>query len=121
MMSLELAWALAGPALLGAGLGALVGVLPGIGPAATMALLLPASFLLEPQAAIVLLCGVYFGAQYGSSTTAILLKLPGEASGVVTAEEGHRLALKGQAGVALAVARWPRFWPASSPRRWWRR
>ena len=104
MMSLELAWALAGPALLGAGLGTLVGVLPGIGPAATMALLLPASFLLEPQAAIVLLCGVYFGAQYGSSTTAILLKLPGEASGVVTAEEGHRLALKGQAGVALAVA-----------------
>lgn len=104
MMNLELAWALAGPALLGAGLGTLVGVLPGIGPAATMALLLPASFLLEAQAAIVLLCGVYFGAQYGSSTTAILLKLPGEASGVVTAEEGHRLALKGQAGVALAVA-----------------
>ncbi len=103
-MNLELLLALAGPALLGASLGTLVGVLPGIGPAATMALLLPASFALEPQAAIVLLCGVYFGAQYGSSTTAILLKLPGEASGVVTAEEGHRLALKGQAGVALAIA-----------------
>jgi putative tricarboxylic transport membrane protein len=79
-------------------------VLPGIGPAATIALLLPLSFAMTPSAAIVLLCGVYFGSQYGSSTTAILLNIPGEASGVVTAEEGHRMALDGRAGAALAVA-----------------
>jgi putative tricarboxylic transport membrane protein len=96
--------ALVWPALLGAGLGTLVGVLPGIGPAATMALLLPASFAMDPSSAIVLLCGVYFGSQYGSSTTAILLNIPGEASGVVTAEEGHRMALDGRAGAALAIA-----------------
>jgi putative tricarboxylic transport membrane protein len=92
------------PALAGAFAGTLVGVLPGIGPAATIALLLPATFTLTPAAALVLLCGVYFGSQYGSSTTAILLNLPGEASGVVTAEEGHRLALAGRAGPALGVA-----------------
>ncbi len=95
---------IASAALLGALLGTLVGVLPGLGPAATMALLLPASFALEPGPALVLLAGIYFGAQYGSSTTAILLNLPGEASGVVTAEEGHRLALGGRAGIALGIA-----------------
>jgi putative tricarboxylic transport membrane protein len=91
-------------ALVGALLGTLVGVLPGLGPAATMALLLPASFALEPAPALVFLAGIYFGSQYGSSTTAILLNLPGEASGAVTAEEGHRLALAGRGGVALGVA-----------------
>lgn len=96
--------ALVWPALTGAALGTLVGVLPGIGPAATMALLLPVSFSMEATSAIVLLCGVYFGSQYGSSTTAILLGIPGEASGVVTAEEGHRMAKDGRAGAALAIA-----------------
>jgi putative tricarboxylic transport membrane protein len=96
--------ALLPPALTGAALGTLVGVLPGIGPAATMALLLPVSFAMEAQAAIVLLCGVYFGAQYGSSTTAILVNMPGEASGVVTAAEGFRMAKAGRAGTALAIA-----------------
>jgi len=92
------------PALTGALLGTVVGVLPGLGPAATIALLLPVSFTMSPQTAIVMLCGIYFGSQYGSSTTAILLNVPGEASGVVTAEEGHRLALGGRAGPALGIA-----------------
>jgi putative tricarboxylic transport membrane protein len=91
-------------ALTGALVGTLVGVLPGLGPAATMALLLPASFAMEPGPAVVLLSGIYFGSQYGSSTTAILLNLPGEASGAVTAEEGHRMALSGRGGVALGLA-----------------
>jgi putative tricarboxylic transport membrane protein len=90
--------------LIGALLGTLVGVLPGIGPVATMALLLPATFHLEPAAALVMLAGVYYGAQYGSSTTAILLNLPGEASGVITALDGHALAKRGRAGAAIAVA-----------------
>ncbi len=90
--------------LVGALLGTLVGVLPGIGPVATMALLLPVTFHLEPAAALVMLAGVYYGAQYGSSTTAILLNLPGEASGVITALDGHALAKRGRAGAAIAVA-----------------
>jgi putative tricarboxylic transport membrane protein len=92
------------PAALGALLGTLVGLLPGIGPAATMALLLPMTFTWPAESALIVLCAVYFGAQYGSSTTAILLNLPGEASGVVTAEQGHRMALDGRGGVALVVA-----------------
>lgn len=92
------------PAALGALLGTLVGLLPGIGPAATMALLLPVTFTWPAESALIVLCAIYFGAQYGSSTTAILLNLPGEASGVVTAEQGHRMALDGRGGVALVVA-----------------
>jgi putative tricarboxylic transport membrane protein len=89
---------------LGALLGTLVGVLPGIGPAATLALLLPLTFQLEPAGAIIMMAAIYYGAQYGGSTTAILLKLPGECSGVVTALDGHRMALMGRAGPAIAVA-----------------
>lgn len=100
--------ALSGEALLYAGLGALlgtiVGVLPGIGPVATIALLLPVSFQMSPSGALILLAGIYYGAQYGSSTTAILINVPGEASGTVTAIEGHRLAQSGRASEALAVA-----------------
>jgi putative tricarboxylic transport membrane protein len=92
------------PAALGAVLGTLVGVLPGIGPAATMALLLPVTFTWPAESALIVLCAIYFGAQYGSSTTAILLNLPGEASGVVTADQGHRMALDGRGGVALVIA-----------------
>lgn len=95
----NLAWCLAGVAL-----GTLVGVLPGLGPVATIALLLPATFALPPAPALIMLAGIYYGAQYGSSTTAILLRVPGEASGVVTAQEGHVLARAGRAGPALGIA-----------------
>lgn len=101
---IELAFTLLMPAALGALLGTLVGLLPGIGPAATMALLLPVTFTWPAEAALIIMCAVYFGAQYGSSTTAILLNLPGEASGLVTAEQGHRMALDGRGGVALVIA-----------------
>ena len=90
--------------LLGALLGTLIGVLPGIGPAATLALLLPLTFTMEPTGAIILMAAIYYGAQYGGSTTAILLNVPGECSGVVTAMDGHKLALMGRAGPAIAVA-----------------
>jgi putative tricarboxylic transport membrane protein len=93
-----------GFALVGAMIGTLVGVLPGVGPVATIALLLPVSFHLSPEGALILLAGVYYGAQYGSSTSAILVNLPGEASGAVTAIDGHRLARSGRGAEALAVA-----------------
>lgn len=88
----------------GALIGTFVGVLPGIGPAATLALLLPVTFTLDPAGALIMLAAIYYGAQYGSSTTAILLNLPGETSGIVTALDGHRLALSGRAGPAIAIA-----------------
>lgn len=90
--------------LLGALLGTLIGVLPGIGPTATIAVLLPITFYLPPLAGIIMLAGIYYGAQYGGSTTAILVNLPGEASSVVTAIDGYKMAQKGKAGSALAVA-----------------
>jgi putative tricarboxylic transport membrane protein len=90
--------------VMGALLGTLVGVLPGIGPAATLALLLPLTFALEPAGALIMLAAIYYGAQYGGSTSSILLNLPGECSGVVTAMDGHKMALMGRAGPALAVA-----------------
>lgn len=89
---------------LGALLGTLVGVLPGLGPVATIALLLPVSFHMSAEGALILLAGVYYGAQYGSSTTAILVNVPGEASGAVTALDGYRLARSGRAADALAAA-----------------
>src|SRR5687768_2023144 len=95
----HLAWALAGVVL-----GTLVGVLPGIGPALTIALLLPATFSLEPTAAFIMFAGIYYGAMYGGSTTAILLNTPGESGSVMSAVEGHRMALAGRAGPALATA-----------------
>jgi TctA family transporter len=90
--------------LLGVVIGTLIGVLPGIGPTGTIALLLPVTFYLSPMTALIMLAGIYYGAQYGGSTTAILIKLPGEASAVVTALDGHAMALKGRAGAALATA-----------------
>jgi len=90
--------------LIGVTLGTLVGVLPGLGPVATIALLLPITFSLPPAGAMIMLAGIYYGAQYGSSTTAILMRVPGEASGVVTAQEGHLLARSGRAGPALGIA-----------------
>jgi len=85
-------------------LGTLIGVLPGLGPTATIAMLLPATFALPPISALIMLAGIYYGAQYGGSTTAILINLPGESSSVVTALDGYQMARQGRAGVALATA-----------------
>lgn len=93
-----------GYAALGVLFGTLVGVLPGLGPVATLAMLLPFTYTLDPAGAVIMLAGIYYGAQYGGSTTAILLNLPGEASAVVTCLDGHRLARKGRAAVALTTA-----------------
>ena len=90
--------------LVGCLLGTLIGVLPGIGPIATIAMLLPATFVLPPVSALIMLAGIYYGAQYGGSTTAILVNLPGEVSSVVTCLDGYQMARKGQAGKALGIA-----------------
>ncbi|CAL60636.1 conserved hypothetical protein; putative membrane protein [Herminiimonas arsenicoxydans] len=90
--------------LIGVFLGTAVGVLPGLGPVATIAMLLPATFALPPIAALIMLAGIYYGAQYGGSTTAILVNLPGESSSVVTAIDGYQMARQGNAGKALATA-----------------
>ena len=89
---------------LGAMIGTLIGVLPGIGPLATLAMLLPATFYLPPVPALIMLAGIYYGAQYGGSTTAILVNMPGESSSVVTCLDGYQMARNGRAGAALAVA-----------------
>ncbi len=91
-------------AFLGVLLGTLIGVLPGIGPVPTIAMLLPITYALPPVSALIMLAGIYYGAQYGGSTTAILVNLPGESSSVVTCIDGYQMARKGQAGKALAVA-----------------
>src|SRR5216117_2560253 len=91
-------------ALIGCLLGTLIGVLPGIGPVATIAMLLPITFNLSPVAALIMLAGIYYGAQYGGSTTAILVNIPGESSSVVTCLDGYQMARQGRAGAALAVA-----------------
>ncbi len=90
--------------LIGVFLGTAVGVLPGLGPIATIAMLLPATFSLPPVTSLIMLAGIYYGASYGGSTTAILVNLPGESSSVVTAIDGYQMARKGQAGKALAIA-----------------
>jgi TctA family transporter len=90
--------------LIGVILGTLIGVLPGIGATATIAMLLPITFQLEPVSALIMLSGIYYGAQYGGSTTAILINMPGEASSAVTAIDGYQMARQGKAGTALAVA-----------------
>ena len=91
-------------ALIGCLLGTLIGVLPGIGPVATIAMLLPTTYALPPVSALIMLAGIYYGAQYGGSTTAILVNLPGESSSVVTALDGYQMARKGRAGAALGMA-----------------
>ena len=90
--------------LVGVILGTLIGVLPGIGPVATIAMLLPVTFSLSPITALIMLAGIYYGAQYGGSTSAILVNLPGESSSVVTCLDGYQMARQGRAGVALATA-----------------
>ncbi|HVI28297.1 tripartite tricarboxylate transporter permease [Hansschlegelia sp.] len=89
---------------LGVLLGTLIGVLPGIGPTATIAMLLPITFGLKPETSLIMLAGIYYGAQYGGSTTAILINLPGESSSAVTAIDGYQMARQGRAGPALAIA-----------------
>ncbi len=91
-------------AFIGCLLGTLIGVLPGVGPVATIAMLLPATYALPPVAALIMLAGIYYGAQYGGSTTAILVNLPGESSSVVTVIDGYQMARRGRAGPALAAA-----------------
>jgi putative tricarboxylic transport membrane protein len=91
-------------ALIGALVGTLIGVLPGIGPVATIAMLLPTTYALQPVSALIMLAGIYYGAQYGGSTTSILLNMPGETSSAVTCLDGYQMARKGQAGAALAIA-----------------
>ena len=91
-------------AFIGCLLGTLIGVLPGLGPSTTIAMLLPITYTLPPVAALIMLAGIYYGSQYGGSTTAILVNLPGESSSVVTAIDGYQMARKGRAGTALATA-----------------
>src|SRR5918999_5703929 len=89
---------------LGVLLGTLIGVLPGIGPTATISMLLPLTFTLSPESSLIMLAGIYYGAQYGGSTTAILINLPGEISSSVTAIDGYQMARQSRAGPALALA-----------------
>src|SRR3954471_19610113 len=91
-------------AFIGAVLGTLIGVLPGLGPVATIAMLLPSIYALDATPALIMLAGIYYGAQYGGSTTAILINVPGESSSVVTAIDGYQMARQGRAGAALSVA-----------------
>lgn len=90
--------------LIGVIIGMLIGVLPGLGPAATIAILLPITYGIDPVAAIIMLAGIFYGAQYGGTITSVLLRLPGEASSVVTVFDGFALAKKGKAGTALGIA-----------------
>lgn len=90
--------------LVGVTVGTAVGVLPGLGPAATIALLLPVTYQLDPVSAIIMLAGIYYGSQYGGSTTSILMRIPGESSSMVTAYDGYEMTKKGRAGAALGMA-----------------
>src|ERR1700747_73325 len=90
-------------ALAGALIGTLIGVLPGIGPIATIAMLLPVTFHVDPISGLIMLAGIFYGAQYGGSITAILVNLPGETSSVVTCIDGHQMARQGRAGAGAVV------------------
>jgi putative tricarboxylic transport membrane protein len=90
--------------LIGVFVGTLIGVLPGLGPTATIAMLLPLTFVLPPVSALIMLAGIYYGSQYGGSTTSILVNLPGEAASVVTTLDGYQMARQGRAGVALTAS-----------------
>src|SRR5262249_61444336 len=90
--------------LIAALVGTLIGVLPGIGSVATIAMLLPIPFGLPPVGALIMLAGIYYGAQYGGSTTSVLVNIPGEATSVITCLDGHQMARQGRAGAALSIA-----------------
>ena len=106
-------------ALIGVTLGTAVGVLPGIGPALTVALLLPVTYQLDPAGSLIMFAGIYYGGMYGGSTTSILLNTPGESASIVTALEGNKMARAGRGGPALATAAIGSSSPASSPRSDW--
>ena len=97
---IALTWQNIGLCLFGCVIGTAIGVLPGIGPLTTMAMILPVTFWLSPVGALIMLSGVFYGAQYGGSTTAILVKIPGETSSVITVLDGHAMAQRGRAGPA---------------------
>src|SRR6202162_4672680 len=97
----QMNWALC---LIGAMVGTLIGVLPGVGPLATIAMLLPITFGLPPVGALIMLAGIYYGAPYGASTTSILINIPGESSSVMTCLDGNQMARQGRAGPALSIA-----------------
>jgi TctA family transporter len=99
-----LTWQNIGLCFFGCLIGTAIGVLPGIGPLTTMAMILPVTFWIPPVGALIMLAGVFYGAQYGGSTTAILVKIPGETSSVITILDGHAMAQRGRAGPALAIA-----------------
>ena len=106
-----------GMCVLGVVLGTVIGVLPGLGPSATIAMLLPLTFKLEPTGAMIMLAGIYYGAKYGGSTTSILLNVPGESASVVTCLDGYQMARQGRAGPARSPSRPSgRFSPAASRR-----
>ena len=90
--------------LIGVTLGTFIGMLPGVGPLVTIAMLLPMTYGLPPEGSLIMLAGIYYGASYGGSSTAILVNLPGESSSVVTCLDGYQMAKKGRAGAALAIA-----------------
>jgi putative tricarboxylic transport membrane protein len=98
-----------GLTLLGVALGTLVGVLPGLGPVGAMAILLPLTLKVPPVSAVILLAGIYYGAQYGASTTAILVRIPGEASSIITCLDGYEMARQGRAGAALGISAFASF------------
>ena len=85
-------------------IGTIIGVLPGIGPSAGIALLIPVTYGMDPTSALIMMCGIYYGTKYGGSTTAILIRTPGEAASVMTSLDGYAMAQKGRAGAALAVS-----------------
>src|SRR5258705_11695216 len=93
-----------GLCLIGCMVGPLIGVLPGIGPIATITMLLPITFNFDPVGALIMLAGIYYGAQYGGSTTAILVNIPGEVTAIVTTLDGPQMARQGRPGVALGIA-----------------
>jgi putative tricarboxylic transport membrane protein len=103
-LGVALTWQNIGLCFFGCLIGTAIGVLPGIGPLTTMAMILPVTFWLQPVGALIMLAGVFYGAQYGGSTTAILVKIPGETSSVITVLDGHAMAQQGRAGPALAIA-----------------
>src|SRR5512134_531152 len=90
--------------LVGVALGTVVGIMPGLGPPATVAMLLPLTMLMNPASAMIMLAGIYYGAKYGGSTTSILLNVPGESASVVTCLDGYQMAKRGRAGAALGIA-----------------
>src|SRR5437773_11091964 len=97
--------------LVGVTVGTLIGVLPGIGPLGTIAMLMPITYSVSPVSALIMLAGIYYGAQYGGSTTAILVNLPGETSAVMTCIDGYQMARQGRAGPAPAIAAIRSFFP----------